>query len=358
MTPIDLRSDTVTRPDEAMRRAMATAEVGDDVFGEDPTARRLEEAAAALLGHEAALFVPTGTMGNQVALHLHSRGAGTGAEVLCEERSHVLLYEMGAMAALSGLLPRPLPGDRGRLDPATVEAAIAPDVPYVARTAVIVAENTHNMHGGTVTRPEAAAALVAVAHRRGLPIHLDGARLFNAAVALGVEAAELAAGFDSVMVSLSKGLGAPVGSLLAGGAAFIAEARRVRKMFGGGMRQVGVLAAAGLVALEDGPARLAEDHQNAAYLATELAALPGIALDPATVETNIVIFGVDPSFLATGRASTEIPPAAAFTAAAAEVGVLAVPVARDRVRLVTHRDVPRPAVEEAARRLSGLARPA
>jgi threonine aldolase len=360
MMPIDLRSDTVTRPDDAMRRAMAEAEVGDDVFGEDPTVRRLEEAAAGLLGHQAALFMPTGTMGNQVALHLHARGAGAGAEVLCEERSHVLLYEMGAMAALSGLLPRPLPGVRGRLDPATVEAAIAPDVPYVARTAVIVAENTHNMHGGTVTRPEDAAALVAVARRRGLPIHLDGARLFNAAVALGVEAAELARGFDSVMVSLSKGLGAPVGSLLAGGAELIGEARRVRKMFGGGMRQVGVLAAAGLVALEQGPERLADDHDNAAFLAGELAALPGVELDPASVETNIVIFGLGAGFFAAGAGEGDggAGPAAAFVAAAAEVGVLAVPVARDRVRLVTHRDVPRPAVEEAARRLTRLARPA
>ena len=358
MMPIDLRSDTVTRPDDTMRRAMAAAEVGDDVFGEDPTVRRLEEMAAGLLGHQAALFMPTGTMGNQVALHLHARGAGAGAEVLCEERSHVLLYEMGAMAAISGLLPRPLPGARGRLDPATVEAAIAPDVPYVARTAVIVAENTHNMHGGTVTRPEDAAALVAVARRRGLPIHLDGARLFNAAVALGVEVAELALGFDSVMVSLSKGLGAPVGSLLAGGAELIAEARRVRKMLGGGMRQVGVLAAAGLVALAEGPERLADDHDNAAFLAAELSVLPGVDLDPASVETNIVIFGVAPSFFSAGAANGAAAPAAAFVAAAAEVGVLAVPVAHDRVRLVTHRDVPRPAVEEAARRLTQLARPA
>jgi threonine aldolase len=199
-----------------------------------------------------------------------------------------------------------------------------------------------------------------VARRRGLPIHLDGARLFNAAVALGVEAAELARGFDSVMVSLSKGLGAPVGSLLAGGAELIGEARRVRKMFGGGMRQVGVLAAAGLVALEQGPERLADDHDNAAFLAGELAALPGVELDPASVETNIVIFGLGAGFFAGGAGEGDggAGPAAAFVAAAAEVGVLAVPVARDRVRLVTHRDVPRPAVEEAARRLTRLARPA
>jgi threonine aldolase len=352
-TPIDLRSDTVTRPDEEMRHAMAVAEVGDDVYGEDPTVRRLEEEAAAALGHEAALFMPTGTMGNQTALHLHARRAGAGADVVCEERSHVVLYEMGAMAALSGLLPRTVPGDRGRLDPAVVEAAIAADVPYLARTAAIVVENTHNMHGGTVTRPEAAAALVALARRRGLPIHLDGARIFNAAVALGIAPADLARGFDSVMFSLSKGLGAPVGSMLCGSAHLVREARRVRKMFGGGMRQVGVLAAAGRVALARGPERLAADHDNARLLATALAALPGLEVDLATVETNIVIVRVGASFF--GGSEPAGGPAAALVAAAAAAGVLAVPVGRAQVRFVTHRDVPRPLVEEAVARLAALA---
>jgi len=347
---IDLRSDTVTRPDAEMRRAMAEAEVGDDVFGEDPTVARLEAEGAALVGQEAALFTPSGTMGNQIALHLHGR---PGGEVICEERSHVVLYEMGAMAALSGLLPRTLPGDHGRLDPAAVEAAIAPEVTYRSRTVAIVAENTHNMAGGTVYRRPQLAALIAVARRHRLPIHLDGARLFNAATALAVSTASLAEGFDSVMISLSKGLGAPVGSLICGAKDFVYEARRVRKMLGGGMRQVGILAAAGLVALRKGPAGLAEDHANAAYLAGELAAIEGLEVDASAVETNILICRVTAGWFPGG-----VPPegpAAAFLARAREVGVLAVPVSRDQVRLVTHKDVPRPLVEEAVRRLRSLA---
>ena len=337
---IDLRSDTVTRPDAAMRRAMAEAEVGDDVFGEDPTARRLEEAAAAAVGHEAALFVPSGMMGNEIALHLHARAAGAGSEVICETRSHVVTYEMGAMALLSGLQPRLVEGDRGRLDPRRVEAAIAPDLPFLSRTAAIVVENTHNMAGGTLTPPELADELVGVARRRGLPIHLDGARLFNAATALGVPAARLARGFDSVMFTLSKGLGAPVGSMLCGPADWIREARRVRKTFGGGMRQVGILAAAGLLALTEGPARLADDHANARRLAEGLAGLPGVELDPAEVETNIVIFRVEDG-------------AAAFVSRAAAVGVLSIAVAPDRVRMVTHRDVALTDVETAIERVRG-----
>jgi threonine aldolase len=347
---IDLRSDTVTRPDAEMRRAMAAAEVGDDVFGEDPTVARLEAAGAAAVGQEAALFTPSGTMGNQIALHLHGRAGG---EVVCEQRSHIVLYEMGAMAALSGLLPKTIPGDGGRLDPAAVEAAIAPDVSYRSRTVLVEVENTHNMAGGTVTPRPQLAALIAVARRHGLPIHLDGARLFNAATALGVPAARLAEGFDSVMISLSKGLGAPVGSLLCGSRDFIVEARRVRKMLGGGMRQVGILAAAGLLALERGPALLAADHANAAYLAGELAEVPGLQVDPAAVETNILMVTVTADFFA-GEVPAE-GPALALLARAREAGVLAVPVSRDRVRFVTHKDVPRPAIEAAVRRLRGLA---
>lgn len=348
--PIDLRSDTVTRPDAEMRRAMAEAEVGDDVFGEDPTVVRLEAEAAVAVGQEAALFTPSGTMANQIALHLHGR---PGGEVICDQRSHILLYEMGAMAALSGLVPRTLAGDRGRLDPAAVEAAIAPEASYRSRTVLIEVENTHNMAGGTVYRRPQLAALIAVARRHRLPIHLDGARLFNAAVALGVPAASLGEGFDSVTISLSKGLGAPVGSLVCGGKDFVYEARRVRKMLGGGMRQVGVLAAAGLVALRQGPARLADDHANAALLARELAQVPGLEIDPAEVETNILIFRVGDGFFAGGVPAEG--PALAFVARAGEAGVLAVPVSRDQVRFVTHRDVPRPAIEEAIRRLRGLA---
>ncbi|HEX5761029.1 MAG TPA: GntG family PLP-dependent aldolase [Thermoanaerobaculia bacterium] len=324
--PIDLRSDTVTRPDAEMRRAMAEAEVGDDVFGEDPTVAVLEEEAAAAVGTEAALFVPSGTMGNQIALRLH---APAGSEVICDAACHIVTYEMAAMAALSGLLPRMLPSPEGLLDPAAVEAAIAPDVSYRARTGLVAVENSHNMAGGTLYDRARLDAVLAVARRHRLPVHLDGARLFNAAAALGTTAAALAQGCDSVMFCLSKGLGAPVGSLVCGGRGFIAEARRVRKMFGGGMRQVGVLAAAGLVALRKGPARLGEDHEHAALLARGLAELPGIELDPAAVRTNIVIFRV--------RKGTAAP----FLARLRESGVLGVPVSRDAVRFVTHRDVSR-----------------
>ena len=335
---IDLRSDTVTRPDAEMRRAMAEAEVGDDVYGEDPTVQVLEEEAAAAVGQEAALFVPSGTMGNQIALHLHGRA---GSEVICDAAAHILHFEMGAMAALSGLLPRPLPSPDGLLDPAAVEAAVAPEVSYKSRTCLIAVENTHNLAGGTVYDRPRLAALLEVARRHGLPVHLDGARIFNAAVALGVPAAELGAGFDSVQFCLSKGLGAPVGSLICGSRAFVHEARRVRRMFGGGMRQVGVLAAAGLVALRQGPARLAEDHDNARRLAEALAGLPEVTLDLATVRTNIVVFGV--------------PDAAAFLARLREQGVLGVPFGPRTVRLVTHRDAPRERVDEAIARIRAAA---
>jgi threonine aldolase len=347
---IDLRSDTVTRPDEEMRRAMATAEVGDDAYGEDPTVARLEEEAAAALGHEAALFVPTGTMGNQIALHLLGR---PGHEAICEAHAHVLHFEMGAMAVLSGLLPRAIPTPDGLLDPAAVEAVIAPEVSYRARTCLIAVENTHNMAGGTVYDRPRLAALIEVARRHRLGIHLDGARIWNAAVALGVPVPSLAAGFDTVQFCLSKGLGAPVGSMLCGGRDLIREARRVRKMFGGGMRQAGVIAAAGLVALRKGPARLAEDHDNARRLALVLAELPGIDLAPASVQTNIVIFRVDPAFFAGAVAWKDL--AATFLAGLKERGVLGSQASQDRVRLVTHRDAPRPAIDRAVEALRALA---
>ena len=331
---IDLRSDTVTRPDEEMRRAMAEAEVGDDVFGEDPTVLRLEEEAAAAVGLEAALFVPSGTMGNQIALHVHGR---PGGEVICDTLSHIVSYEMGAMAALSGLLPRALPSPQGLLEPAAVEAAINPDVSYRARTVLIAVESSHNMAGGTLYDRPRLEAILEVARRHRLPVHFDGARVFNAALALGTTVPALSAGFDSLMFCLSKGLGAPVGSLICGSRSFVQEARRVRKMLGGGMRQVGVLAAAGRVALRKGPARLAEDHENAARLAQALAEIPGIELDPATVRTNIVIFRLTPE---TGSAMD-------FLGRLKEAGVLGVPVSRDQVRLVTHRDVSRERVDEA-----------
>jgi threonine aldolase len=345
---IDLRSDTVTKPDAEMRRAMAEAEVGDDLFGEDPTARRLEEEGAEALGMEAALFVPSGTMGNEIALHLLGR---PGGEVICDAESHIVWYEASAMAALSGLLPRTVPSLRGLLDPAAVEAALAPDSVFRAPTVLLEVENTHNMAGGTVYDRPRLEAILEVGRRHGLPVHLDGARLFNAAAALGVTAASLAAGFDSVMVALSKGLGAPIGSLLGGSRDFIREARRVRKMFGGGMRQVGVIAAAGLIALRKGPARLPEDHENAARLARALAELPGIVLDPivldpATVQTNIVVFGLTPE-LCGGSA-------AAFVERLKEAGVLAMTVSQNRVRFVTHRDVSAGQTVEAIERIRKL----
>lgn len=346
---IDLRSDTVTRPDAAMRRAMAEAEVGDDAYGEDPTVRRLEEEAAEAVGHEAALFVPTGTMGNEIALGLL---APRGTEVICEARSHVVGFEMGGMAVLNGLLPRTLHAPGGLLDPDEVEAAVMPGGGYRTATGLISVEQSHNMAGGTVYAPEHLDALVAVARRRGLPIHLDGARLFNAAVALGVPAARLAAGFDTVMFCLSKGLGAPVGSLLAGSADLIDEARRSRKRLGGGMRQAGVLAAPGLLALRDGPGRLAEDHAHARRLAEALAGLPGIEVELEAVVTNILIFRVTKAFPGlSGKGDGAVyesaapsydaaaEPAEALTRALETRGVRAVAISRQEVRLVTHRDV-------------------
>ena len=341
---IDLRSDTVTRPTAAMRRAMAEAEVGDDVYGEDPTVRRLEEEAAAAVGHEAALFVPSGIMGNQIALRLLAPPA---SEVLCDRLAHVLLYEMGAMAALSGLQPRPLDSDDGLPAAARWEEALVPRGGYRVATGVLALEQSHNMAGGRVYDPVRVDAVLRVARRAGVPVHLDGARLFNAATALGVPAARLAAGFDTVMFCLSKGLGAPVGSLLVSTASRIAEARQVRRLFGGGMRQVGVLAAAGLVALRDGPGRLAEDHALATFLARELAALPAVDIDPATVQTNIVIFRCRGEDDAGGSS-----PAASLVARLRALGVLVSAVDRERVRLVTHRDVTPEEGETAARALA------
>jgi threonine aldolase len=285
-------------------------------------------------------------MGNQIALHLHAR---PGSEVICEARCHIVHFEMGAMAALSGLLPRVIPSPTGLLDPVAVEAMIAPPAGYRARSGLITIENTHNFAGGTVYDRTHSDAILAVARRHRLPVHLDGARLFNAATALGTSAAALAAGFDSIQFCLSKGLGAPVGSIVAGSTAFVAEARRVRKMFGGGMRQAGVIAAAGLVALRKGPGRLAEDHAHARLLAAAVAELPGVELDPAAVVTNILVFRL--SSTAFGGSVLRTGLTEAFLARAKEHGVLASPVSQDEVRMVTHKDVPRAAIDEAIARL-------
>ncbi len=326
--PSDFRSDTVTVPTPAMRRAMAEAEVGDDVYGEDPTVRKLEERTAEILGLEAALFVPSGSMGNQIALRVQAR---SGSEVLLDHRCHVFHYEMGGMAALSGLLPRPFTSERGIPSLDALTPWIRPkDVYYLPRTALIALENTHNVAGGTVATRAMLEPVLAVAAQRGIPVHLDGARLWNAAVALGVSEASLAKGFTSVMVCFSKGLRAPVGSAVAGSKEFVEEARRVRKLFGGGMRQVGVLAAAALVAVECERARLAEDHARARRLASCLAEIRGLAVDPASVESNMVMVTV---------VEERLGDANAVLGRLKERGVLAGGMGPKLIRLVTHADV-------------------
>ena len=339
--PVDLRSDTVTRPTPAMLRAMAAAPLGDAVYGEDPTVRRLEELAAERVGKEAALFVPTGTMGNQVAVLTHTR---RGDEAVVDVASHIYDAEVGGLALLGGVQARPLESRAGRLLPAQIEAAVRADDVHYPHTGLLCLENPHNAGGGTVALPEEVAALCAVAHQRGIPVHLDGARIFNGAVALGVPAAALAAPADSVMFCLSKGLCCPVGSLVAGPAAWIAQARRMRKLLGGGMRQAGVLAAAGIVALDTMVGRLAEDHAHARRLAEGLAELPGLRIDLPTVQTNMVFVDTD---LPADHVCHEL----------AARGVLAGAVGRNRIRFVTHKDVSAAGIEsalrEAARTVAG-----
>lgn len=286
---IDFRSDTVTVPTAEMRQAMATAEVGDDVYGEDPTVNRLEALAAARLGKEAGLFVTSGTMGNQVCLMTHTQ---RGDEVILEEGCHIYNYEVAGLAALSSLLARPLRGTYGILDPFQVKEAIRPPNVYHPRTALICVESTHNRGGGTYYPLDTLAEIGRMAKEAGLPLHLDGARVFNASVASGVPAAEFARHADSVSFCLSKGLGAPVGSVVVGGRAFIERARRIRKLLGGGMRQAGIIAAAGIVALEKMIDRLGDDHGNARVLAEGLAEIPAVEIDLKRVQTNIVIFNV------------------------------------------------------------------
>jgi threonine aldolase len=317
-----------------MRAAMAAAEVGDDVYGEDPTVNRLEARAAEVFGREAALFVPTGTMGNQVAIRLHTQ---PGQEVVCEAQAHVLDWEMGSAAVLSGCTLRAVAGERGMLTWERVRAAIYRDVKFHAPTGLICIENTHMSSGGTVMPVETVRAICDGAHAMGLPVHLDGARVFNAAAALGVSVRELTSGFDTVMFCLSKGLGAPVGSMVVGTEAAMARARLIRKSLGGGMRQAGVLAAAGLIALEEMPARLGEDHGNARLLAEAVAAHDVAEIDLATVETNMVIFKL--------RGGGD---AATFCVALKEKGVLAGALGPRTVRFVTHFDVSRGDCERAA----------
>src|SRR5262245_3000255 len=332
---IDLRSDTVTRPSPAMRRAMAESEVGDDVYLEDPTVNRLQARAAEIFGREAGLFVPSGSMGNLACIMAQT---SRGQEVICEAAGHIYNYEMASMTALGGVLPRLVAAADGILTWDKIAPAIREKVYYRPQTSLISLENTHNMAGGTVYPNEVAEEICEQAHEAGISVHLDGARIFNAAVYLRRDVADITKKFDSVQFCLSKGLGAPVGSMIVGSRDFIERCRSLRKMLGGGMRQVGVLAAAGLVALDKGPNRLHVDHENAKFLATELASVPGITLNTAKVQTNIGIFDVRKS----GWASREV------LKILAERGVLAVPVDNDKIRMVTHLDVNRSAVERAA----------
>jgi threonine aldolase len=331
---VDLRSDTVTRPTLAMRRAMAEAEVGDDVYLEDPTVNALERRAAEIFGKEAALFVPSGCMGNLIAIKVWTHH---GDEVICEERSHVNLYELASMSAIAGCMPRVARGEDGILTWPQIEAVIRPTIYYDSQTALVCLENSHNMAGGTLYTADQITDICERAHAAGLKVHLDGARVFNAAVALSVEVAQIASNLDSVMFCLSKGLGAPVGSMVVGSHAFIEKARIYRKMFGGGMRQVGVLAAAGRIALEESPKRLNIDHQNAQRLAEGIAQIPSLRIDPRSVKTNIVIFDCKETGMDAVQLCDALKPH----------GVWALDTAPYSVRFVTHCDVGAPCIERA-----------
>ncbi len=338
---IDLRSDTVTRPTPAMRQAMFEAEVGDDVFGEDPTIAKLEGTAAERLGKDAALFVSSGTMANLVSLLTHTTA---GDELLVGDRAHIVRSEAGGVSRLGGVLATTLPNQTdGGFDPELVAAAVRPDDMHQPRTTLLALENTHNFCGGAVVSLERTQEIADIAHEQGLRVHLDGARIFNAAVASGHPAAELAASADSVTFCLSKGLGAPVGSLICGEEEFIHQARRTRKLVGGGMRQAGILAAAGLVALDEMVDRLTDDHANARQLARGLAEL-GFNINPEDVQTNIVIVQLD--------ASSDPAPSPKLQAALKQIGVLVTTPDRTKIRLVTHADVSTVDCVEALRRMA------
>ena len=332
---IDLRSDTVTKPTAAMRAAMAAAEVGDDVYGEDPTVNRLEERAAEICGKEAALFVPTGTMGNNIGVKVHTQH---GQEVICESRGHVLNYELAMIAWFSGCVPRAISADDGILHWEHIRKAIRPLGPHASPTGLVHLENTHNMAGGTVYPMDVLNDVCDRTHELGLPVHMDGARVFNAAASLRVPVKDVVAKVDTVMFCLSKALGAPVGSMLAGTQEAIDRGRLYRKRLGGGMRQAGVLAAAGLIALEEMPARLPEDHANAKLLAESITSIPGILIDPRRVKTNIVIFDVAGTHSDSRTISAEMK----------RRGVLSNGVGATHMRMVTHYDVSRAMCEEAA----------
>ncbi len=332
---IDLRSDTVTKPSDKMRAAMAAAEVGDDVFGDDPTVNRLEERSAEMFEKEAALWVPTGCMGNEIAVKVHTK---PGQEIVTEDRGHILNYELGAAAIISGVTIRAVKSNdgSGHLTWDEIAPHVRVDPPYYqAATGLVCLENTHNFAGGSVMTAAACAEVCEKVHAVALPVHMDGARIFNASAALNESVADLTRHCDSVMFTLSKGLGAPAGSILLGTTDFIKEARIWRKRLGGGMRQIGILAAAGLLALEDGPARLYDDHENAKALGNGLADITGIEIDVTRVATNIVIFDIS----RTGKTSAEI------VAALEERGILAIGFG-SLIRMVTHLDISAKDIED------------
>ena len=338
MKIVDLRSDTVTTPSAAMRRAMAEAPVGDDVYGEDPTVNALESECARVLGKERALFVPSGTMGNLACVLAHCQ---RGDEAIVGDEAHVFYYELGGATALGGVVLRTIPNRRGRLEPDDVERAVRDADSHSARTTLLCLENTHNRGGGTCLTLDRTRALAAVARKHGVAVHLDGARLFNASVALGVAPAELAAEADSVGVCFSKGLGAPVGSAIAGSAAFVARCRRIRRLLGGGMRQAGILAAAALLALREGPGRLSIDHENAKAFRAVLGETDAFATNEP--ETNIVLFAPRDGARRDPRHVLESWRGA---------GVLVNHVGAGTFRAVTHLDAARDDVVDAAHRLS------
>lgn len=341
-TLVDLRSDTVTKPTPAMREAIAHAEVGDDVMGDDPTVMQLEALTAEVLGKEAAIFMPSGSMTNQIAVRIHCK---PGDEFLCEAGCHIYNYEQGAFAQLSGVVARTIEGDNGILEPEQLHGTVRAENEHLVRTRLVCLENTHNRGGGRIQPHEHVAAICEWAHESGLRTHLDGARLFNAVSATGIAADEWSKHFDTVSVCFSKGLGAPVGSALAGPAEMIKEARRHRKCFGGGMRQVGIIAAGALFAMQNHRERLSEDHANAQILADAVRATDGIKLLTPEVDTNIVFIEVDP-LLAT---------AAEFVTMLQQEGVLALAITPSRVRAVTHLDVDESALRRAAEVVSWAA---
>jgi len=331
---IDLYSDTMTKPTPAMRKCMAEAEVGDEQKGEDPTVNRLQDMVAELLGKEAAVYLPSGTMCNEISFAVWGH---MGDEMILHRDAHPVHFEVGGPAYLARLMLYPLDGPRGMFTAAQVEEAIRPESPHYPRSRIVEIENTHNMGGGSIWPLAQLQAVCAMAHRYGLMTHLDGARLLNAVVATGIPARTYAEPVDSAWIDLSKGLGCPVGAVLAGSHAFIKDARRLKHLFGGAMRQAGIIAAAGVYALEHHVARLAEDHAHANMLAQSLAALPAVSLNPTDVETNIILFDVE----ASGRAAKEI--GERLEKAGVRVSVLG----RTKLRVVTHQDVSRPDVERA-----------